>query len=137
MDYETYRANYVVDPAPTPRFAFGGISGVALFVQDFEKAESFYTEVLGPPGYSEGAGTRSWLLGNAWLTLLKCGTGAPENVEVVVSMETPAEAERLQQAFIDAGATGEAPSDQLMFERVRYCPLVDPFGTNILIMCPL
>ena len=49
-------------------------------------------------------------------------------------METPAEAERLQRAFIEAGGEGPAPTDQLMYEPIRSCPVRDPFGTELLII---
>jgi hypothetical protein len=52
-------------------------------------------------------------------------------------MQTPAEAERLQAAFIKAGASGKAPSDQMMYEPIRFCPVQDPFGTSILIVSAL
>ena len=52
-------------------------------------------------------------------------------------MQSPAEADRLHAAFIAAGATGPAPSDQLMYEPVRFCPVIDPFGTEILVYAPL
>lgn len=52
-------------------------------------------------------------------------------------MSSVQEAERLQAAFIEAGGEGVVPSDQLMYEPVRYYPVRDPFGTNILIICPL
>ena len=52
-------------------------------------------------------------------------------------MQTPEDVARLHAAFIDSGGTGSAPEDQLMYEPVRSCSLRDPFGTNILIFCPL
>ena len=52
-------------------------------------------------------------------------------------MKTPKEAERLQAAFIEAGGTGPGPSDQLIYEPIRSCPVRDPFGTDILIAAPL
>ncbi|MCB8953671.1 MAG: hypothetical protein H6650_16825 [Ardenticatenales bacterium] len=45
--------------------------------------------------------------------------------------------EPLQTAFFAAGGAGIAPSDQLMYEPIRACPVTDPFGTNILIISPL
>jgi hypothetical protein len=71
------------------------------------------------------------------LTLLKGKKGNPKNVELNIIMQTPQEADRLQAAFIEAGGVGEPPSDQLMYEPIRFCPVVDPFGTNILIISPL
>ena len=52
-------------------------------------------------------------------------------------MKTSQEAERLQTAFIEAGGNVEPPSDQLMYEPVCFCPVVDPFGTSILIFSRL
>lgn len=131
-----YQSHFVV-PAPEPRFAYSGISGVALYFSDYTAAAAYYQQVLGPPGYVEGEGTHEWQLGSTALTLLKGTAGSPANIEVIVTMQTPAEAERLQAAFIAAGGTGEAPSDQVMGRLVRYCPVRDPFGTNLLILCPL
>jgi hypothetical protein len=108
-----------------------------LFFSDYEAAVSYYTQVLGEPAYVEGSGTRGWQLGDTWLTLLKGKTGNPQNMELNIIMQTPEEAERLQSAFLSAGGHGEAPSDELMYVPVRYCAVQDPFGTNILIICPL
>ena len=137
MDYESYRRNYFVDPQPEPRFDYLGLHGVTLFFSDFEAAVEYYTRVLGSPAYVEGAGTRGWRLGNTWLTLLEWEKGSPRNVEFNIVMKTSQEAERLQSAFIEAGGSGEPPSDQLMYEPVHFCPVVDPFGTNILILSRL
>lgn len=137
MDYNTYRHAYFVDPVPEPRFALEGVHGVALFFSQYEAAVEFYTTVLGPPAYVEGRGTRGWRLGGTWLTLLAGGDGAPSGIEIPIVTSTPAEAERLQQAFIDAGATGPHPADQLMYEPIRSCPVTDPFGTHLLIYARL
>jgi hypothetical protein len=45
-------------------------------------------------------------------------------------------ADRLQAAFIAAGGAGPEPTDTLMYEPVRYCPVRDPFGTDLLIISP-
>jgi len=137
MDYEEYCKAYFREPMPKPRYRFGGFAGVALFVQDFDAAVEFYQQVLGPPAYTEGSGTQGWQIGSGWLTLLRGKSGAPQNVEVILDMETPEEAERLQIAFIKAGGEGPAPSNQLMYEPIRFCPVRDPFGTNILIISSL
>jgi catechol 2,3-dioxygenase-like lactoylglutathione lyase family enzyme len=134
MNYEEYRNAYLVAPAPEPRYRFGGSFGTTLYFEDFDEAVEFYRQVLGPPAYAEGAGTRGWPIGSGWLTLLRGRSGNPQNVEVVFQLETPAEAERLQRAFIEAGGEGPAPTDQLMYERVRFCPVRDPFGTELLII---
>ena len=44
---------------------------------------------------------------------------------------------RRLRAFIAAGGTGGEPSDELMYEPVRACPVRDPSGTHILIISPL
>lgn len=137
MDYEAYRRKNFVDPQPEPRFEYLGLYGVSLFFSDFEAAVDYYTSVLGPPAYVEGQGTRGWRIGNTWLTLLKWMKENPRNIEFNIVMESPQEAERLQAAFIEAGGSGDPPSDQLMYEPVRFCPVVDPFGTNILIFSRL
>jgi hypothetical protein len=137
MDYESYRTRFFIDPPPEPRFDFVGIHGATLYFSDYASAVAYYHRVLGPPAYVEGKDTHGWLIGNTWLTLLSGGAGHPQNVEITLIMKTPEAAERLQAAFIEAGGRGEPPSDQLMYEPVRYCPVTDPFGTAILIICPL
>lgn len=133
MNLEQYRRLNFLSPAPTPRFAFTGAFGVTLLYEDFEAAVDFYSEVLGDPGYQEADGTRGWSVGTGWLTLLRGENGNPSNVEVQFQVESPAEAERLQAAFLAAGGTGPAPTDELMYDRVRSSPVADPFGVDLLI----
>lgn len=137
IEYEEYRAKYFVHPEPEPRFDFAGLRGATLFYEDYDAAVAFYTTVLGPPSYVEGAGTRSWILNGTWLTLLQGAHGPPTNVEVPFVMATPEEADRLQRAFIDAGGAGTEPIDTFMGVPVRYCPVTDPFGVDLLVYCPL
>lgn len=137
MDYEAYRKAYYTDPQPQPRYRFIGFTGVALFFEEFDSAVEYYMQVLGSPDYVEGHGTRGWRIGSGWLTLLQGKSGVPTNVEVILNMETPEQAEQLQRAFIEAGGAGPAPSDQLMYEPVRSCPVRDPFGTDLLIISKL
>lgn len=136
MDYETYKRDYFVDPPPEPRFEVA-TRGATLFYQDYERAIAFYSEVLGPPAYVEGAGTKSWILGDTWLTLLRGTNGNPTNIEVPFVAASPAEADRLQAAFIAAGGSGPEPIDTLMGEPVRYCPVTDPLGVELLVYSPL
>ena len=49
MDYDAYRAAYFVDPPPEPRFAYSGIYGISLFIEQYEEALAYYSRVLGPP----------------------------------------------------------------------------------------
>lgn len=134
MDYETYRKAYFADPTPQPRYNFSGTFGVTLFFEDYELAVAYYQEVLGPPAYIEGPGTRGWQIGTGWLTLLQGKSGNPRNVEFTLQVDTPQEAERLQGAFIAAGGIGPDPSDVFMYEPIRACPVCDPFGTDIMII---
>jgi hypothetical protein len=137
MDYEEYRKNFFVEPQPEQRFRFVDSFGVTLYFEDYERAVKYYERVFGPPGYVEGDGTKGWAIGDGWLTLLRGREGNPRNVEITFEVETPLEAEELQRAFLEAGGEGEEPSDQMMYRSIKYCPVVDPFGTNILIISPL
>ncbi|MCB0195682.1 MAG: hypothetical protein KDJ65_27270 [Anaerolineae bacterium] len=137
MDYEEYRNTYFTNPIPQPRYRFSGSFGITLYFEEFEAAVAYYQQALGPAVYAEGEGTRGWPIGTGWLTLLRGKSGAPQNVEITFQMETPQEAERLQQAFIAAGGKGMPPSNQLMYEPIRSCPVRDPFGTELLIISRL
>ena len=137
MDYESYKKSYFVYPQPEPKFEFVGLHGIALFINDYEAAVAFYSEVLGPPGYVEGKFTNGWRIGDIWLTLFPSESDGPKNTEIHFLVNSPDEADRLHQAFIDAGGKGEEPSDQLMYEPIRYCSVQDPFGTNLLIVSRL
>ena len=136
MKYEEYRKAYFTDPVPAPRYRFSGSFGVTLYFEEYEAAVAYYRQVLGPPAYAEGDGTRGWPIGAGWLTLLRGASGNPQNVEVTFQLDDAEEAERLQRAFIDAGGEGPAPTDQLMYQPVRSCPVRDPFGTDLLIIGP-
>ena len=137
MEYEQYAAKFFVQPVPEPRFDFTGLFGTTLFYKDFEAAVVYFTAVFGPPAYVEGAGTRGWPIGDGWLTLLQAQAGNPQNVEITFTVSTPAEAERLHTAFIQAGGQGEVPSNQLMYAPIRYCSVTSPQGTRLLIISPL
>ena len=137
MEYEQYVAKFFVHPAPEPRFEFTGSFGATLFYEDYEAAVAFFTAVLGLPTYVEGTGTRGWPIGDGWLTLLHGQAGNPQNVEITFNMTTPAEAEKLHNAFIAAGGQGEAPSNQLMYVPIRYCAVTSPQGTPLLVISPL
>ena len=133
MDYESYKNKYFISPPPESRFSFAGMYGTTLYFEQYQQAVMFYTDVLGPPAYVEGANTKGWRIGETWLTLLKGRSGSPDNVEIQILMQSADEAERLQRAFIEAGGSGPSPSDQLMYEPIRSCPVTDPFGTMIMI----
>lgn len=137
MDYETYRKNYFVDPPPAERFDFVGVHGTTLYYQDYDAAVDYYEQVLGPPTYVEGNSTKGWRIGDTWLTLLRGIKDNPKNVEIQIVMSTPAEAEKLQRMFIEAGGVGLDPSDQLMYEPIRSCLVTDPFGTDLMIFSRL
>jgi hypothetical protein len=137
VDFDAYRKAFFVEPAPHQRFRFKSAFGTTVYFEDYQEAIAFYEKVLGPPTYVEGEGTRGWPIGNGWLTLLEGSRGNPRNVEITLELGTVDEAEALQAGFVAAGATGKAPSDQLMYRPVRCCPVVDPFGLEIMIVAPL
>ena len=137
MDFESYKKEFYADPSPEPRFKFSGTFGISLYFEDYEAAVAYYEQVLGPPNYIEGAGNRGWRIGAGWLTLFQGKSGAPQNIEVTFVMETPKQAEALQSTFIQAGGEGYPPSDELMYEPIRFCAVTDPFGTALLIISPL
>jgi hypothetical protein len=134
MDFESYQEAYFVKPPPEPRYKFGGLFGVTLFMEQYEEALAFYSRVLGLPAYVEGDSTRGWRIGDFWLTLLPAAEGNPRNAEIQLAMDTQEDADDLYEAFIEAGGEGEEPTDVLMYEPVRLYPVSDPFGTNILIV---
>ncbi len=137
MDYDAYRKAYFTDPPPEPRFALTGLSGVSLYIDRYDEAVAFYTAVLGPPAYVEGTSTRGWPIGRDWLTLFPAKSGGPANTDLTMAVTTAAEVARLHDAFIRAGATGEPPSDQLMYEPVRFASVTDPYGTIIVLISPI
>ena len=71
------------------------------------------------------------------MTFLRGKQGTPSNLEIAFELETVQEAEALQRTFIAAGASGPAPSDQLMYTPVRICPVIDPFGVDVMIFARL
>jgi hypothetical protein len=137
MDYDSYREAFFVQPSPQPRYKYGGLFGITLFMEEYKSALSFYSSVLGPPAYVEGDSTRGWKIGDFWLTLLPAASGNPQNSEMQLAMDSTEEARRLYEAFKDAGGEGEEPADVLMYEPVRLYPVSDPFGTSILIVARL
>jgi uncharacterized glyoxalase superfamily protein PhnB len=99
-----------------------------LYFQDYTGALVFYSEVFGPPAYIEGEHTHAWILGDTWLTLFPAKEGGPQNVEVLLYLDTSDELDRLYAALVSAGAEGSPPEDTLMFVPVRIAVLKDPFG---------
>ena len=97
MNYEEYKKANFVDPQPEPKFEFDGLFGFALFVEDYQSAVAYYTEVLGPPAYVEGEFTKGWRIGESWLTLFPSKSGAPRNADFQIMMKTPEDAEKLQK----------------------------------------
>ena len=137
MDYTSYKDAYFTKPPPKQLYQFRGSFGTTLYYEDYIQAVAYYEKVLGPPGYVEGIGTRGWQIGDGWLTLLKGTQGNPKNVEITFEMATVEQAEKLQQSFIDAGGKGSPPSNQLMYTPVRFCPVIDPFGVDLLVISQL
>jgi hypothetical protein len=137
LDFDAYHRAFFVLPVPEQRFEFTSSFGATVYFEDYEAAIAFYEKVLGSPAYVEGDGTRGWPIGNGWLTLLKGAQGNPQNIEITLELGSAEKAEALQAVFLSSGAKGQAPSDQLMYRPVRCCPVVDPFGLQIMIIAPL
>lgn len=137
MNYKAYRQSFFVHPPPEPRYDHTGLFGASLFYQEYEEAVAYYTRVLGEPAYVEGDNTRGWPIGGSWLTLFPAAEGSPMNAEITIMVSSPAEADRLHQAFIDAGGSGEPPFDDLMYEPLRIGAVRDPFGADFLIVARL
>ncbi len=135
MDFEEYRKKHFVDPQPEQQFKFVGIHGVALYYEDYAEALGFWEKVLGPPNYVEGENTHGWMVGKTLLTLFPSKDGNPKNVEVPFVMEALEDVDELTEAFLAAGAVGEAPMDTLMYERARMAVLKDPFGVELSVIC--
>ena len=115
MDYEEYRQKYFQEPPPRERFETQGVIGATLYYADYQAALDFVTEVFGEPVYQEGAHTRGWRLGRSWLTLFPSQGGNPTNIEVPIYLANAQELDRLYEAFIAAGPSGEAPQNTLMY----------------------
>ena len=137
MDFEAYKKNYYTDPPPEPRFAFTGIRGASIFVEDYPAALAFYKKVFGPPNYVEGESTHGWRFGETWFTLFPSKKGGPANSDISLEMASPAEADKLRAALVEAGAKGGEPVDTIMYVPIRYCGVTDPFGTEWVIYSPL
>ena len=138
MDFDEYQREFFIRPTPIPRFPFTRIGGVTITVERFEEACAFYRAVLGPPAFVEGAEAVGWPLADAWLTLLPGrGGSSAATVSMTLEVATAAEADRLQQTFVHAGATASPARNTFMYEQVRFCPVTDPFGTEIIIVAPL
>jgi len=60
MNFKEYRKAYFTDPMPKQNFRFSGVFGVTLFFEEFDSAVNYYQQILGPPAYVEGKGTRGW-----------------------------------------------------------------------------
>jgi hypothetical protein len=137
MTYKDYQKSYFKDPQPQPKYQLKSSFYLSLFYKDYEAAIAYYSVVLGPPAYEEGEDTKGWPIGSGWLTLFPDTESNPKNVEVMLQTTSPAEAESLQRALIEAGGKGEKPTNQFMYTPIRYCPVIDPFGVSILVFSEL
>ena len=74
-------------------FTITGLYFPSFYVQEFDKAVSFYSEVFGTPETNLER-LKGWKLGNTWLTLFPSdeGTAAgknPRNAEFAVQVAAP------------------------------------------------
>jgi hypothetical protein len=91
-----------------------------IFADDYAGGLAFYTRVFGPPEYSENDLTVGWRLGSTWLTLMPSTSSYPTGVEFAIEVSTPEQVERLQAEMLAAGASGPAPTDEWMYETMRW-----------------
>jgi len=124
-------------------FKIVGLRFPSFYLQDYEKAAAFYTEVFGEPETNEEA-IKGWYLGDTWLTLFpSVGMAAtpghnPRNAEFAIQVETPGQVDRLYTALLKAGAkVCMAPEDTEMYIPMRFCCVDDPFGIRVDVFCPV
>ncbi len=115
----------------------------SFYLQEFERAVAFYTQVFGEPQTNEES-IKGWFLGDTWLTLFPAvGMAAvpgenPRNAEFAVQVEVPEQVDRLYAALLEAGAKAcMAPEDTEMYVPMRFCCVDDPFGIRVDVFCPL
>ena len=125
-------------------FEIVSLNYVSAYVQDYETAVSFYTQVFGPPQVAEvKAGIHGWPMGNTWLTLFPSSQGThpesnPRNLEFAIQVAEPAQVDALHAALVAAGATScWNPEDTEMYEPMRFAAVDDPFGVRIDVYCPI
>jgi hypothetical protein len=111
--------------------------GVSLYFEAFENAFEYYSQGLGPPAYVEGKNIRGWPIGSGWLTLFRAGSGGPTEAGATFYLNSLQESGRIQHTSIDVGVEGPPPSDELMYELVRFCLVLDPFDTEIVVVSRL
>ena len=112
------------------------LRGASSCVEDYDAALAYYTSVFGPPAYLEEDRIRGWQLGDTWFTLFGAKAGGPQNSDISLHLESPAEVGRLHEAMVAAGGAGDPPTDELMYAPVRFCAVTDPFGTTWVLCSP-
>lgn len=125
-------------------FSIVGLNFVSLYMRDIEAALAFYTHVFGPHEYTEDGQTLfGWRMGSTWLTMFPSIAGTdternPCNTEFGIQVETPEQVDVLYDALIAAGAaSGMSPSDTIMYDKMRFSCVDDPFSVRIDVYCPL
>jgi uncharacterized glyoxalase superfamily protein PhnB len=129
--------------SPHRSFRIVGLGYVSLYFQDHDAAIAFYSQVLGPPEYSEdGDALRGWRMGATWLTVFAASAGSgkagnPRNTEFAIRVTTSEEVDALFAQLVAAGAqVCMAPRDTTMYEPMRFACVDDPFGVRIDVWCP-
>lgn len=120
---------------------------VSLYINDYDKAIEFYTQVFGKPETAVTSGEmgaiHGWKMGATWLTLFPSQQGKvpgsnPRNTEFAIQVAEPQQVDALYAALVAAGATaGWEPKDTEMYDPMRFSYVDDPFGTRIDIICLL
>jgi len=130
---------------PTPKFTVVGLNFVSLYFNDYDKAVEFYTGIFGKFDFYKEEGEKLYgiRMGSTWLTIFPSEIGTqkdsnPHNTEFAIQVTTPEEVDVLYQLFLDAGAKDcMVPQDTVMYDKMRFCCVDDPFGVRIDVYCRL
>jgi len=137
MDLAEYKEKFFTDPQPESRYDYRGILGASIHYKDRAAALEFLQRVFGPPAYVEGKDTHGWKLGESWLSVFPSDVGTATNMDIPLYLQSAEEVDKLYRAFIEAGAEGEPPKNNLMYEQVRIAFLRDPFGVAWILLCDI
>ena len=115
---------------------------VSLYLRDLVEGREFYTQLFGPPVFTEGE-IYGWKMGATWLTLFPSSAGTsqesnPMNTEYAIQVEKPEQVDALYDKLLELGSkVCMEPEDTWMYEPMRFACVDDPFGVRIDIYCSM
>ena len=130
---------------PAQKFNIVGLNFVSLYFKEYDKAVEFYTGIFGKSEFYKEEGEKLYgiKMGSTWLTIFPSEIGTeknnnPCNTEFAVQVSTPEEVDVLYQTLLEAGCKNcMIPQDTVMYDKMRFCCVDDPFGVRIDVYCPL